>query len=290
MNCYFNNVLYSSFNGMASLAPSVDHAIGQLKYFYQLQKPIFFLIGIYFIIQGVLYFKNFRKESFKGSFPKVNLFVWRKPLLQWDFDINLYGLIISTLTIYFLLGRNYGQFMGYLFQLMSPFFILYIFNCLYTQKFMIFVSMPLIIATLFTVSSIFPKNFHEFDNNWKTVDGLIKANNNIFATPLLVPLLIKYNRPVYDSGHSEYFHFGETQKILNFTFPSPPEIESRTEDQWDKVWTMVTQKKFDFLIMYSNYHPFMSKLCTLYYRPIGTIKLGYFHYSNSDDYVILVPR
>ena len=204
MDCYFNNIFWATFN--ATGVPSVSHAIEELKYFYQFQKPLFLLMGICLIIQTALYIKNRQHLPWEASLPKINFSLWQEPLLKWNFNIHLYGLLITSLTIYFLLGRNNGQLMGYPFQLMSPFFILYIFNCLYKQRFTTLISAPLIISTLFTLYSIFPKDFHEFDPHWFAVEDLVATHKNIFISPLLDPLLIKYHQPVMTPG---------TQNILN---------------------------------------------------------------------------
>jgi len=289
MYCYFNNIFFvmTSFNLNGSTAA---HAISELTRFYQLQRPLFFLIGINFVVQLVLYIKNPPTMPFKDFFSKTDLFTWREPLLKWDFDINIYGFIITTLFIYFSIGRSMGQFWEYPLQLMSPFFILYIFNCLNKHRLTAFLGMPLIIIALFNVASNFSRNFHEFDKNWEAVDGLVAASNNIFTNPLIIPTLIKYHRPVYDSGHSEYFHLGAERKFLNFKFPPHPEIENRNAEYWREVWALTSQKKFDFLMMYSNYHPFMPNLCILFYRPIGTIQLGSFDSKWRYDFYILVPK
>jgi len=291
MNCYFNNVLFAPYNAVTNICGlTVANSISQLNNFYQLQKPLFFLIGIYFIVQGIVYIKDFKDISFK-YFPKIDLFSWKEPLLKWDFDIALYGLIITSLTVYFILGRNNGNYMTYLFQLMSPFFILYIFTCLYRQLLVTFVGMILIIMTLFSLTSSYSRDFHELDENWKAVESLIATYPNIFASPLLVPLLVKYHRPVYDSGHSEYFHAGRDRKLLNIVFPDSPEIENRNMAHWQDVWDMVVHKKFDLLIILSDYHPFLPNMCALYYRPVAAVKLHNFFCAAQDyTYIILVPK
>ena len=309
MNCYFNNIFFAMSNGVQTQWASVDHAVEQLKFFYQQQKPLFLFLGVYVIIQGVFFIKNIKAIFHKEFFLKFNLFTWQEPLLKWNFNINLYGLIICTLAIYFVLGRSGGQFMPYLYQLMSPFFILYIFNCLYKQRLLspflflpilnyiykqrliTIAGMVLIIINLFTLSSGFSKNFHEFDNNWREVDDLIAADKNIFASPYFVPLLIQHKRPVYDTGASEYFQYGEGRDFLNFKSPKEAAVSQRVDALSHEIQIMLSQKKFDLLIILPDYHPFLPDDYTLYYRPIKIIKLNNFqNYKEFTDYTVLIPK
>lgn len=287
MKCYFNNIFYAGANGVV---PSINHAILELTNFYKFQKPLFLLMGICLILQGVNFIKHFKAISLKEFTNKIKLLSWEEPLFNCNFNVNLYGLIITTLTIYFFLGRNNGQLMGYPFQLMSPFFIAYLLYCLNKHKSTLLIGLTLIIITFFSLYSSFPKNFHEFDHNWSVVETIIKKNTNIFSSPVLVPFLIKHHRIVYDSGHSEFFAFGINRKFFNLEFPSQPEILERNNQYSKEVWLLVTQKKFDLLIMRPTNHPFMPDLCGLYYRPIGAIKLKSFHFNQNFDLIVWAPQ
>lgn len=292
MNCYFNNVFYAAHN-MVQIPPppSVEHAIEQLLFFYKLQKPLFLLMALCLLAQAVVFVKNFKKVSWSKAIANINFLNWQAPLLKWNFNINLYGLIISTMVIYFELGRNYGQFMPYLYQLMSPFFVLYLFNGLYKQRWTVFVGLGLIVFNLWTLSSHFPKNFHEYDENWKSVDKLIDASGNIFASPMLVPLLVEHRRQVYDSGQSEYFQYGENRNLLGFKFPSQPLVSQRVDDYSRRIWDMLSQKKFGFIIIFANYHPFLASYYPLFYRPVGSVLLNGFHSPGEhNEFIVLVPR
>ncbi len=276
MICYFNDTFYTQFQGANAFDGGMKHSNAQMKEFYRIHHPLFYLLGISMAVCLIGWIKNYKNFTFK-----------------YEGSLNLLSLFIATLVIYFMMGRSNGQWMAYLFQLMSPFFILCVLNCASHQKFLIFLSMPFILLALMGLKHDLSNNPYSSDDNWIALKKLVAANKNILNSPLIVPFLIEYQRPVYDSGQSQFAIVGCGRQHLNTKlFPFQPEIAARFTDYNQQIHEMIREKKFDMLILTapSFNSPLAPSDTSLYYKNIETFRVRLLHSDEVLDMVVSVPR
>ena len=276
MICYFNDTFYTQFQGANSFDGGMKHSNAQMKEFYRIHHLLFYLLGISMVVCLFGWIKNYKNFSFK-----------------YKGNLNLFSLFIATLVIYFMMGRSNGQWMAYLFQLMSPFFILCVLNAASHQKFLIFLSMPFILLALMGLKHDLSNNPYTSDDNWIALRKLVAENKNILNSPLIVPFLIEYQRPVYDSGQSQFAIVGCGRQHLNTKlFPFQPEIAARFTDYAQQVHAMIREKKFDMLILTapSFNSPLAPSDTKLYYKDIETFRVRLIHSDEVLDMVVSVPR
>jgi hypothetical protein len=72
----------------------------------------------------------------------------------------------------------------------------------------VYVNVTLLAASLFFVTrgyALQPVHNFESHENWEKIQGLIGDHTSVWRAPPFSPLLMAQGKPVYDSGHSEYF-------------------------------------------------------------------------------------
>lgn len=276
MDCYFNNTFYTQFQGANAYDGGMAHSRAQIKEFFRVHQPLFYLAGISFVVYLIGWIRNYKDLTFKYSG-----------------NLNLLGLIITTLVIYFMMGRSNGQWMAYQFQLMSPFFILCVINVVSRKKLLVFVSMPFILLTLTGLNHQLIKNPYSSADNWIALKKLVASHKNILNSPLIIPFLIEYQRPIYDSGQTQFAMVGTGRQHLNTKlFPPQPEIAAQFTSYTEHVHEMIREKKFDLLILTapSFNSPLTSADASQYYREVGKYRVRLMHSDEVLDMIVSAPR
>jgi 4-amino-4-deoxy-L-arabinose transferase-like glycosyltransferase len=167
------------------------------------------------------------RESMPGV-QKANNLQTSGPLLSGRLDYFWFWFFWATLANLFWLGRNPGNFMTYLFQLMSPPLViasLALFSKLRGRQQLL---APLMLATFYQAWAILPKDFSTGPENWKTVSQLIEASNQVLATQMLISALMEHGKPVFQNGHTFYFPLAAAKPALF--------IKDREEDRVSVIW------------------------------------------------------
>lgn len=137
-------------------------------------------------------------------------------------------LLWSSLVVFFYLGRNPGNYLTYLFQLMSPCLLIVCFTLLSQASSRLRLLAPLVLVCFYQVYALLPQDFSTTEENWARVDSLISEHEDILASQMLVANLLKHGREVAQDGHTFYFPLAQNK----------PEIfvKTRPEDRVAMVW------------------------------------------------------
>ncbi len=294
MRCYFNDTFYTQFQGANLFDGGLERSNAQIKEFYHIHKPLFYVLGIAIVIYLIGYIKNYKNLSFPNIISKIDLLRWNKPLYQCDLNLNLFSLIIVILVIYFKMGRSNGQWMAYQFQLLSPFFILFVLNSVCQRKFLTYLSIPFILFTLGGLNNHLIKNPYTSADDWQIVKKFVATHQNILNSPLIIPFLIEYQRPVYDSGQSQFAAVGTDRHDLNTKlFPPQPEVAAQFEAYLAHMHDMIRGEKFDLLLLTPPSglnSPWTPADTDRYYKIIKTVHVRLMHSDEVFDLVVSVPR
>ncbi|MEO5358582.1 MAG: hypothetical protein H7844_14975 [Nitrospirae bacterium YQR-1] len=197
--------------------------------------------GLTIILVCIVLYKLYRSiDNFNFiSFKSIKIMIldtlspanYKQPLFSINCSIFTYCMITSLLVIIFLLGGYDGSYMTYIFQLLMPFLIIFIFKNIPFKNYAHFIVIPLIIMNLFS-SYYFTTGFYLYQTDaknwfvrqyyrmkesptwrfynpdwrldWKMANYTVKYHRNVLAsTPLSVSLLL-IEKPVYDSGATYY--------------------------------------------------------------------------------------
>lgn len=224
---YLDNTLFTPSAAVAGLQ-TVDILLIQLQTFattYSGLLAIMFICAITWL---------YTKGSGRGLRYLVSHFQLAKaglngPLFNAKIDFFWFGLFWSSIAIVVTLGRNPGNYMTYLFQLMSPFLLIVTFQTLTTMPAKLNIISPLILITLYQAYAILPKDFSTDLAKWSEMRELIAENDEILATQMLVMTLLEENKKVNQDGHTFYFPLAADK----------PEIfvKDRPEDTVKVIWS-----------------------------------------------------
>lgn len=152
------------------------------------------------------------------------------------------------------LGLHTGAYMTYLFQLVSPLFVLSLFPHLGREKGWQFIFLPLLAANLLQTSGIYQdinEDFRHFDDgNWQSAQNYVSTHRNILNSAAIAPLLLAQGKPVYDSGQSEYFQIPQIiPPPVNFFFPPLKKVKIQSLKFKQEIETGIIEKRFDLLML-----------------------------------------
>lgn len=222
-----------------------------------------------------------------------------------DVDLNLnfiiFCLVVSLFIFFVRMGHHRGNWLIYIHQLISPFLIIAVFK-LVDRQWKLPLSLPkllsfksnlitsllkeipqtlyrlifacLIILNLCTLTTNdFLYDFNYGTKIWIELRHLIAEHKNIFNSPALTTLLIEQDKPVYDSGLSEYFSDGiKSRKVIGIPFPIDQKAKDHFTDFRRKTEENIRTKQFDMIILSQNYSPFISEdFVNKYYRQTQTV-------------------
>jgi len=293
---YFLNTMYVNVVVASNYLP---HVIQQFSDFTILNIgliAILILIVSEILVRNVEFIK-FNIISFRwidGISSKMNLFNMTSPLVRTNISLALFGVIVTSLIVALKLSGHNGNWMVYLFQLISPFFILLTFSLIANKPDKIFVIIiPLLTLSLFLYYSYLPHK-HYTCNEWNKINQLIESNENILNSPAIAPLLIENNKRLYDSGQTEYYLY-MANRVENQFFNSLAKydfINSRLSKYKSKIIKsakdynrdineQLKNKKFDVVILTDMRSPVVSMdTVNKYYQKYDSVTVCMSHTSS----------
>jgi len=202
-----------------------------------------FIIGIGAIIVKVT---QLRSTKFNKS-PIIIINNFDTPFLSFKMDFVLYCLSASFLVVFFILGRNTGTFMTYLYQFISPFFVLVILNWVDgIEKNKKWLYLIVVITLLSHAIAILKPDFTSFSSNdWQKLEERIEKADQILNSPLDVSLLLKNDKVVTTSGLTQYSFYYPAQPF--FLYPSPEKMKEEGAKYINRIKTKIMNQEYDFL-------------------------------------------
>jgi hypothetical protein len=188
----------------------------------------------------------------------------------------LYCTVFCALVLVFWLGKHEEAWLWYYFHLLSPFLLICMAVTLTRRLPWTLLFVPWLLWSCWT--DIQPHTGVVFDphnEDWKHVEQMIATHQDILNSPLIAPLLVEHNKPVYDNGLSEYFKKGgyrETELVKRLS-KGDPRIIIRYYAFMNSVREKIKQRKFDLVMIVYDYAPLVPGELKEYYRPVGMVTL-----------------
>jgi hypothetical protein len=126
-------------------------------------------------------------------------------------------------------------------------------------------------------------DFDKFILCFEQTDKLIKKSKNTLNSPDNVSIMIAENKPVYNSGLSEYFY---TKKDTSgFKISSSVEASERMEEFQKEIDEKIIRKEFDLILLTKGYYSFFVKNNLLYqnYKLTGSICTPFIDYEMETE-------
>ncbi len=223
--CYFlNTILNNASNG----ADHLDYMVSQMIRFIEIFAPLLLI------------------------FMLTNRIDLNRPFVKIPYDYFGFFFFCSFAAI-LVLGQNTGNYMVYLFQLMTPpLVVLALKNLEHVPKWSILI-VPLLILNLghlcFWV--LYP-NTPPSGDQWTEVYQLLANSKKVLNSPVLVPEMVRLGLQPIDSGSSQYYYRTDAYPG-NLIAPVYTATRMRGLDYLYEVEATIKEKGFDHIIITSGY-------------------------------------
>jgi hypothetical protein len=107
---------------------------------------------------------------------------------------------------------------------------------------------------------------------------------------VLVPFLMQQNKPIYDTGQTEFFQYSHYPEWLTGFFPSNAEISKQWDGYENSIREGVREQKFDAIIVTPHeYRPYLEDIED-YYSLVNSIDVCMYHSAKCELLEIWEPR
>ncbi len=195
--------------------------------------------------------------------------------LNKNFDLFFLFVFVSVVILFLVkLGGHTGNFnAAYLYHLASFFLIAITFQVLNLTSSNIFKSIAalLLILTMNLEFDAVKNDFKESISCFKQVEEVIKKSKNTLNSPESVSIMIQENKPVYNSGLTEFFAHG-VSKFSLFTGSSKG-VSEQAQKFRKEVNEKISGKEFDLIMLTKSYYSYFVNKDVLnqFYRQSGTL-------------------
>jgi len=221
---------------------------------------------------------QFSKTSHKNKF---RIFHLNSLNLKLNLDLIEFCFIIFLLIFCLRLGQHTGNYLKYIFHLVSPFLVVIVCRFVYFNRNSYIYSF-LILVSVVSVSFSPLQTLDSIPSEWKTLTNLVTPAQKVFGPPLITPLLLEQQKPVYDSGQTEYF-YTVTQFKTPPSFILPMEkVISRHKQFADSIAKSTKEKDFDLIVLPGFYSG-------AGYMPLDLLKT-YYDYKGAIPCTMLAPQ
>ena len=158
-------------------------------------------------------------------------------------------LLLGAAVVFFSLARNPGNYLSYLFQLLSPLLLVAVFG-----------GMPrlgrarrllgiLVVLCFYQAWSLLPRDFSTTEANWKKVDSIIAGDENFLTSQVLLANLLRHDRRVYQDGHTFYFPLAADKPRWFKKRAEQDRVEAVWEQYIERLYRDIENQYFDAIII-----------------------------------------
>lgn len=193
---------------------------------------------------------------------------WRSVLAQfidvWRFRGNLapnpradyprthyfwFCLLCAALVMFFTLARNPGNYMTYLFQLLSPLLLIGSFRLLSLQRSDIKALAPLVLICFLQAYALLPKDFSTTRENWQRVDQMVSESSQMLTSQMLVATLLKHGKAVEQDGHTFYFPLAADKPQFFIKNEPDRRVEAIWREYIRSIYRKIEAREYDLIMV-----------------------------------------
>jgi hypothetical protein len=139
--------------------------------------------------------------------------------------------------------------MTYLFQLMSPFLLIAGFSTLARAQLRHWLMLPLLGLNFYQSWDILHKDFAVDMENWRKIEALIEASDEVLATQMLVVAQLERDKPVFQDGHTFYFRYAFKKPDWTRKADPAERVEAVWQDYITEMYRKVQRREFDYILI-----------------------------------------
>ena len=237
-----NTILNHLNNDISGQYTSLDHLKQQMRLH---AESILGFIAAF--IWGYGFFVGSGEKVFQGPARSLlNFKDFSKPLIGTKGDLPLMMLVLGTIIMTWKLGLHVGNWQLYYHQFMTPFALWFVVGFIDRLKVNRYwaVLVPLI-ANLAVLDVYYVSDDREDRTaEWKALEEVMAPHRDIYGSPGLAELVHRSGKPVYNTGHNEYYAAGIPN---NFT-ATAEQFAWQSETFWREIDEKAQQKQLDLVI------------------------------------------
>ena len=205
---FLDNTIFSVAT-VTAIISNDEFILKQIMFFSKTYWPLIIFILSFSLLKLYTYIKNSRSNSIYRQLTKnkikFNITNMSSPLLSLKIDYFWFCFLCSTIIIVLILGKNPANYMTYLFQIMSPFFLIATFTAISRTTKLNWITLSIILSSFYHCYAILPKDFAVNQYGWEKLKNIIKNKNEIYAPPTVLSLVQSKDKNIYYNGHTPYF-------------------------------------------------------------------------------------
>lgn len=246
---YLDNTIFAQQAGARTMATD-EKVWGQFKDYLTIYYP---LLAIPFISAVYLFRGHERspgkRETGSRSLRRLHLKDFNQPLLSNPPDYLWTCMACSVIIFALLLGKNPGNHLTYLFQLVSPFLLAAFLGRIAVMENWRWVLRAAALLTLYNSYSLLPTDFSVKRDNWLEISEEISKAENIYASTLVLQQIMEEGKAFYHNGHTSYFPLGQFKPSV-FVKENPEETVAEIwETHVELIESKIINKEFDLIVI-----------------------------------------
>lgn len=174
---------------------------------------------------------------------------WRGPAIVRPMDYYWFCFFWASLVVVAWLGKNPGNYMTYLFQLMSPFLLIAGFSTIAQASRRWWPLVLLASLSLYQAWAILHKDFSVDLENWRKVDAMIAESEDILATQMLLEVLLRHDKRIYQDGHTFYFPLAARKPTAFIKADEDKRVQTIWDDYIAMLYRKIERKEFDLILL-----------------------------------------
>jgi hypothetical protein len=196
---------------------------------------------------------------------------WQKPFLLNVADLDKPLLVhkpnyiwvcfsCSVIITAFVLAKNRGNHLTYLFQLISPFLLVGTFALISGVAKWRWPVRILIVFALYNSYFMLPTDFSVEEANWRIIRKEIAEADDVYASTLVLQEILEKDAPVYQNGHTRYFIFSKDLPSWLGSTDQAHTLQEIWKRYIELIQGKIRNQEFDLLLMdEAMYLPSMMK-------------------------------
>lgn len=245
---FLDNTLFG-VKKSAEIAGDYAYMVKQLLKFFEIYAGLICAIATAYLLRTFTQrppetITNKKNKPFEIQVSKFN-----KPFTTADINYFLLSFILSTAVIVISLGKHQGNYMTYLFQIMSPFFIVFCFSYIKATNTPSLLALPFIAALYYQTYFFLPQDFSVDMKDWDEIHNIMEPHDDLFVSPILMAELVKSGKKIRQAGQTFYFPLAQYKPAI-FVKSNP---DLRVKNIWDNYLTAlyndIEEQKIDLIIL-----------------------------------------
>ncbi len=227
-----------------------EYVVGQLGEYMQIYLPLLIMLTCAAVYRWYLKRRSPAPEgpgSQRGR--PVNLRHFDQPLLAYKPNYIWFCCACSIFIFVLILGRNPGNHLTYLFQVVSPFLLVGTFALVSGLPKARWPFSVLIVWSLYNCYVMLPRDFSVNDEGWRRIRSEISRADDIYASTLVVEEAVARGSPLYLSGGTRYFIFAGAKP----SFFVKADEQHREPQIWERhverIQSKIVNREFDLLVI-----------------------------------------